>query len=300
MLAWIRENQLNGFVLGVLTGIFSLSLYQSFVLNGGNSAEWGSGFWQNFSTEMMGAFVTFILFELVIEARRRREEKQEAIEEKKKNLIIQLRSQDNATAIAAVEQLKVNNWIEDGSLQSAILYEANLQGTSMTLANLRGAYLSNVNLQDANLGHSNLEGTKLNNANLKRAELLVSNLQYADLEHTNLQRANLFSARLQNANLFKVDMEWAFLSEAKMQGANLANANLRNAELENTIFDEKTVLPDAEVKTTDNGFPLRDEHRNLVYDKYWTPQTDMSRYTDPNHVDENGNPDFWQPDWAKE
>jgi hypothetical protein len=31
-----------------------------------------------------------------------------------------------------------------------------------------------------------------------------------------------------------------------------------------------------------------------VYDKYWTSDTDMSRYTDPNH------PDFWQPDWAKE
>ncbi len=31
--------------------------------------------------------------------------------------------------------------------------------------------------------------------------------------------------------------------------------------------------------------------------KLWedqTPETDMSRYTDPEH------PDFWQPDWAKE
>jgi len=26
----------------------------------------------------------------------------------------------------------------------------------------------------------------------------------------------------------------------------------------------------------------------------WTPDTDMTRYTDPNH------PDFWQPDWVKD
>lgn len=28
--------------------------------------------------------------------------------------------------------------------------------------------------------------------------------------------------------------------------------------------------------------------------KTWTPDTDMTRYTDANH------PDFWQPDWAKD
>ena len=26
---------------------------------------------------------------------------------------------------------------------------------------------------------------------------------------------------------------------------------------------------------------------------HWTPETDMSRYTDHSH------PDFWQPDWLK-
>lgn len=28
--------------------------------------------------------------------------------------------------------------------------------------------------------------------------------------------------------------------------------------------------------------------------KTWTPDTDMTRYTDANH------PDFWQPDWAND
>jgi len=32
----------------------------------------------------------------------------------------------------------------------------------------------------------------------------------------------------------------------------------------------------------------------IQFDKYWTPETDMTRYTNPEH------PDFWQPEWAKE
>jgi len=40
-------------------------------------------------------------------------------------------------------------------------------------------------------------------------------------------------------------------------------------------------------------------HGKLIFTKYWTPYTDMSRYTDPNHVDENGNPNFWQPPYLK-
>jgi len=38
----------------------------------------------------------------------------------------------------------------------------------------------------------------------------------------------------------------------------------------------------------------RDENDKPIFDKYWTPDTDMSRYTDPEHTD------FWQPDWVKD
>jgi len=52
------------------------------------------------------------------------------------------------------------------------------------------------------------------------------------------------------------------------------------------MLDETMTLPDA--KTIDH-----DEDENPIFDKHWTPDTDMSRYTNSNH------PDFWQPDWAK-
>ncbi len=65
------------------------------------------------------------------------------------------------------------------------------------------------------------------------------------------------------------------MSGANLQGANLGAANLNVVQSDAIITGQ-------------------DAKRNPIYDKYWTPDTDMTRYTDPNH------PDFWQPGWAKD
>jgi hypothetical protein len=83
----------------------------------------------------------------------------------------------------------------------------------------------------------------------------------ADLGCVNLNDANLRTANLRGTNL---------------QGADLSGANLQGAHLTDAIFDEDTILPDAEY---DSG----------IYPSYWTPDTDMARFTDPDH------PDFWDP-----
>ena len=80
------------------------------------------------------------------------------------------------------------------------------------------------------------------------------------------------------------NLQDAYLAYANLQNAILINANLRNAILENTEFNEKTVLPDAEAIGLDS-------EDNKIYSKYWTPETDMTRYTNPEH------PDFWQPEY---
>jgi hypothetical protein len=50
---------------------------------------------------------------------------------------------------------------------------------------------------------------------------------------------------------------------------NLGGASLHSSSLQNAEFDEDTKLPDETI---------------------WTPDTDMARFTDPNH------PDFWRSD----
>jgi len=238
------------------------------------SSLWGvlrTGDWEglalNFGTEMAGAVVTYVLLELIIGHR----EEQEA---KKADLIAQLSSKVKDVTIAAAEELRRYGWLYDGSLQGA-----NLRGTNLSGADLQGA-----NLQGANLLSAHLQGAFLLGANLRGAILFGAKLQEAALWSTNLRRAVLVQANLQGANLRGADLQGAFLFGANLRGANLAGANLHGADLvganlpeqltgyrngTETKFDEKITLPDG---------------------TEWTPDTDMTRFTDSTH------PAFWHSD----
>lgn len=183
----------------------------------------------NFGTEMAGAFVTYILAEVVIG-------RWEAREREKADLVAQMGSIVKDLAIAAAEELARHGWLYDGSMRGANLRRANLQGASLQRANLQRAYL-----HEADLDRSNLEWARLDGANLEGADL---------------SEAHLFQAYLPGANLNRADL----------RKANLFRAYLRGANLEGTKFNENTTLP--------NGAT-------------WTPDTDMVRFTDPEH------PDFW-------
>jgi hypothetical protein len=95
-------------------------------------------------------------------------------------------------------------------------------------------------------------------------------LWYANLEGARLQDADLQGARCWQANLQGADLEGA-----NLKGAYLGQANLQDVKLKDAQFDGKTVLP------TD---------RLYGESSFWTPDTDMARFTDPNH------PEFWRSD----
>jgi hypothetical protein len=105
---------------------------------------------------------------------------------------------------------------------------------------------------------------------LQKAYLVDANLKGADLLEANLEGANLGGADLQRADVLGVNLEGADLRWADLQGADLQETNLQGANLDEVIFDEKTNLPD---------------YSN------WTPDPDMTRFTDPDH------PDFWRSNW---
>lgn len=131
------------------------------------------------------------------------------------------------------------------------LYDGTLQNAGLVSTNLQGAILSNANFQGANMEAANLQATSLIMANLQDVNLSVANLENAILDKANLQGALLYFANLRGARLWEAELEGAMLPDA-------------------VIID-----------VDDNGDP--------TFDKYWTRDTDMSRYTDPNH------PDFWDP-----
>ena len=180
------------------------------------------------------------------------------------------------------------------SLQHADLRHANLEQASLYRALLRSSTLTSANLQAAYLEQTILERAELEEANLQDANLSWASLEQASLFRANLEQANLQYARLQEADLWEANLHGTNLMSANLQGAFLRAANLRGVEgIETARFDEKTVLPDAESIRDENDHFMQDDAGNFIWDKYWTPETDMTRYTDPNH------PDFWEPDWVK-
>lgn len=98
------------------------------------------------------------------------------------------------------------------------------------------------------------------------------NLHNALLYDADLQNANLSRSNLSGANLTAANLSGADLRDTNLQNANLSSSSMVNALLGGIQFNGKTYLPDGQL---------------------WTSDTDMSRYTNPEH------PDFWQPEWAK-
>jgi len=223
-----QVRQLPWGVLGILIGIAILSTGWSILQTG----DW-AGAALNFGTEMAGAVVTYLLLQIVL-----------GTKERKSQLIAQMGSAIRDISIPAIEELKRNNWLTDGSLKRAHLKEANLHDLELDYVILTEANLSYANLERTFITASNFEMAFLQGANLKNANFFRSNLRSADL-----RGADLVETSLQETNLEGAILSYARMRKADLRGANLTNAKLDSADLRNAIltktkFNSNTVWPD--------------------------------------------------------
>jgi hypothetical protein len=198
--------------------------------------------------------------------------------ELKQTLIRRMGSSINTEAARAVEELRHFGWLRDGSLHGISLIKANLQGAQLWNADLSGAYLIGANLEGANLRGANLE-----RADLGQAALQNANLEGAQLRHTCLVHANLSQAQLRLANMTEADLTAANLEGVNLFQADLSAANLRQANLINVCFDAGTMVkiaPEMNHRTFKATFT---RETNLPNNQTWTPDTDLSRFTNPAH-----------------
>ena len=249
-----------------------------------------------------------IVFTVLILDRLNENRSKEAL---KHRLLNEVRSPSSATAVTALDWLRRETWIDDNTfkqktmmnlnwerayigdlnLEEAVLARANFENviniellnddTEVHFLNLQKTDLTQANLANAILAEANLYNAVLAEANLYKANLYKANLVDASLKQANLTNAVLAEANLTQASLWQANLTRASLYDANLCKANLRQSYLKGADLEDAQFDEKTVLPDAQYQ------------ENNDYDKYWTPNTDMRRYTDLKH------PDFWQPPYLK-
>lgn len=157
---FVKRNRWNFLVIFALIGISGLGLYQSALDNLGADKAWWSGMWQNFGTEVIGAILTFTIFEMLINANNRQEA-----------LIRQMASSDNATARNAVNELRALGYLFDGTLRGKSLVSANLAGANLAHADFEGVSLKMANVADATLDGTNLKGADLSLTNLNDAQL---------------------------------------------------------------------------------------------------------------------------------
>ena len=134
---------------------------------------------------------------------------------------------------------------------------------------LRNQLLIAANLQEGILIAADLQETQLLRANLQDAKLVHAKLNQSILWGANFQQATMLGAELNGANLRCANLEGAWMQEASLKGTMLRDANLQNAHLDDVHFSDKTCLPDG---------------------TFWSPETDLTRFTDSNH------PQFWRSD----
>ncbi len=195
-------------------------------------------FYVPISTNSFGVAVTILLVEDLY--------RRHSTREKKRQLVLQLGSPDNAFALDAVRKLRALGWVEDGTLQGAVLIRANLANAPLAGANLTGCNLEQAILVGADLRGSQFAGSNMRAANLSGADLTQASLVDVDLVYANMRKAILISVDLENAgllyahlegtrlisaNLVGTDLSGAHLEAANLQGANLEGADLRGVDL---------------------------------------------------------------------
>jgi len=222
----------------------------------------------------------------------------------KHQLIYDIQGESNESAKVALHRLRYEGWLTGESgllkgldlrasyLQHADLQDANLQGTRLTFSNLEQAKFTEADMRSTDLWRTNLLKAELWKANLQGANLTKSNLSKTLLGGANLRQAILAQANLEDTLLADVDLREANLEQSLIRGvdlkrADLQNANLRGATIENVQFQGANLLGINldDVKWISDG----QTETTLPDGTKWTPDTDMARFTDPNH------PDFWQP-----
>lgn len=129
------------------------------------------------------------------------------------SVIKKLRSSDHLIVLQAIEELRTQGCLSDGTLAWICLRYANLQGADLSTADLESADLHKANLKMADLSYTSFNGAKLTRVNMKMANLDKASLDRASLIGANLQGAKNVS----NEQLARV---------SRMRGSVMPDGNL--------------------------------------------------------------------------
>ncbi|MBZ0284266.1 MAG: pentapeptide repeat-containing protein [Anaerolineae bacterium] len=238
----------------------SVSLLVNVFTGDTSFAGWSESWLQNFSTEMFGAFLTFILIEIIVGGRQRRTEQEEDRVKRQAELIVAFKAASRIEDRQAIaDQMNTSGVLPGADLRDLNLRNLNLRGANLQNANLEGAILTGVKLNKANLRGANLQNASLVDVDGSVADFRGTNLQNAILQYSSFYAANLEKAKLWGATLRSVNLEHANLRAVVLRctvliRVDLSNARLENVDLKYTVQASDVRLPDG--SDTDNATDL--------------------------------------------
>lgn len=208
----------------------------------------------NLGTELIGAFVTFMLLTVLWGTLEKQVDQETKDSKLKQQLIREMGSPDNGIALRAVEELRAQGWLVDGSLKRANLEGANLKGANLANADLTNAILWSANLEDARMTHAILAGAYLEWTNLKDADLREADLSgVSDLSDEQLRHV----ARLKGAYMSDLgDSE-----PHRYNGCFNLSGDLEEARDPWEYFGRPIPVSDDEAMARFYGVPLDDYQR---------------------------------------
>jgi pentapeptide repeat protein len=159
----------------------------------------------NLFTSVFSIAATVLIVDQIIKKRNQQSEKRIAIG----RLIRELRKGTSETATLALEELKENQWLYDGSLKMANLHWAKgLFVLDFTYANLRQADLGGADLTNATFWHSKLENSIFGSATLNGTNFGGANLKDADFTNAVVNQETVFNGDtiLPDGNRYQPDL----------------------------------------------------------------------------------------------
>jgi hypothetical protein len=151
-------------------------------------------------------------------------------------LINKIQGLDHKSVLKAVEELRANGFLSDGSLRGIALCQAILDGANLSEADLCYVDLHQASLDEADLTNARLQAAKLNRASLRGANLKGANFTNADLYKVNLRGAiNVTEEQLAGLN--------------ELFGSTMPNGSVYNGRF--NLFGDLARANWAKVKTDD-------------------------------------------------
>ncbi len=161
-------------------------------------------------------------------------------------LIQRLRSKHTLTIREALTEARQRGWLQDGTLDGALIYGAKWQNAELVGAKLRHATLSGVVLQSATLTGTDFSG----------AEMIDSDWRGATAQRVKMVGVDAIAAKLSAVDFTDADLSGVTLGNATLSFTRFHHTTLREVDFNCAIFDN-TIFNDCDLSTARNLSTVR-------------------------------------------